>query len=78
MFLTRSGSAIRRTRLVPTTGPGVCGVVVGRERRKERPMRPHARPSAYRAVLGNRPFVALWLGQAISRFGDALYDLALL
>ena len=41
-------------------------------------MRPHARPSAYRAILGNRPFVALWLGQAISRFGDALYDLALL
>jgi MFS family permease len=41
-------------------------------------MRPHARPSPYRAVLTNRPFVALWLGQTISRFGDTLYDLALL
>lgn len=40
-------------------------------------MRPHVRPSAYRALLHNRPFVALWLGQTISRFGDALYDLAL-
>ena len=41
-------------------------------------MRPNARPSAYRAVLTNRPFVALWLGQTVSRFGDTLYDLALL
>ena len=37
---------------------------------------PHS--AAHRAVLGNRPFVALWLGQAASRFGDTLYDLALL
>lgn len=41
-------------------------------------MRPDARPSAYRAVLNNRPFVALWLGETVSRFGDTLYDLALL
>ena len=41
-------------------------------------MRASARPAAYRTLLANRPFVALWLGQAISQFGDALYDLALL
>jgi MFS family permease len=41
-------------------------------------MRLSARPSAYRVVLNNRPFVALWLGQTVSRFGDTLYDLALL
>lgn len=34
--------------------------------------------AAYRTVLRNRPFVALWLGQTASRFGDTLYDLALL
>ncbi len=34
--------------------------------------------TTYRAVLSNRPFIALWLGQTASRFGDTLYDLALL
>lgn len=34
--------------------------------------------SAYRVILRSRPFAALWIGQALSQFGDALYDLALL
>jgi len=32
----------------------------------------------YRALLAHRAFALLWIGQAISTFGDALYDVALL
>jgi MFS family permease len=31
----------------------------------------------YRALVGNRDFVLIWLGQTISRFGDTFQDLAL-
>lgn len=43
-------------------------------------MRSHPVPRAapYRQVLANRPFVALWLGQAVSTVGDTLYNVALL
>lgn len=37
-----------------------------------------ARRAGWRAVLANRAFAALWAGQTISNFGDALYDVALL
>jgi MFS family permease len=41
-------------------------------------MRPHARSAPFALLLTNRPFAALWLGQAISNSGDVLYTVALL
>jgi DHA3 family macrolide efflux protein-like MFS transporter len=35
------------------------------------------RSPAYRSVLSNRSFVALWLGQGTSTFGDALFNVAI-
>ena len=37
----------------------------------------HPSPS-YRTLIAHRAFALLWVGQAISTFGDALYDVALL
>jgi len=37
----------------------------------------HPSPT-YRTLLAHRAFALLWIGQAISTFGDALYDVALL
>lgn len=38
---------------------------------------PDSKPS-YSALLKNRPFVYLWVGQLISQSGDAVFDIALL
>ncbi len=35
-------------------------------------------PRGYRSLVAHRTFTLLWTAQAISTFGDALYDVALL
>lgn len=41
-------------------------------------MRPRTRSAPFVLLLTNRPFAALWLGQAIANSGDVLYGVALL
>ncbi len=37
---------------------------------------PVARRSSYRRVLGNRPFLMLWIAQLVSQSGDFIFDVA--